>query len=89
MKLLKIIAALAACGDDDAGTTTATESPGDTGRVAVGPPITVEEALTAAADRPAIKWSITSRCPGRKRSNPKWRFSATSRSAVTGGLRWS
>lgn len=52
--LALVVMALAACGDDDAGTTTTTEAPGDTGRVAVGAPISVAEALVAPADRPHL-----------------------------------
>jgi hypothetical protein len=54
VSLALVVLALTACGDDDTGTTTTTEPPGDTGRVAVGPPITVEEALGATADRPHL-----------------------------------
>ncbi|MBI5158187.1 MAG: hypothetical protein HZA58_09300 [Acidimicrobiia bacterium] len=49
-----VVGALAACGDDAADTTTTTEPPGDTGRVAVGPPISVDEALSAGDDRPHL-----------------------------------
>lgn len=51
-----MVVALAACGDDAATTTTTTTTttaPGG-GRVAVGDPISVEDALTASADRPHL-----------------------------------
>ncbi len=44
---------VAACGDDDAATTTTTTQPGG-GRVAVGDPISVAEAIDAPADRPHL-----------------------------------
>lgn len=49
-----VVVALAACSDAAADTTATTEPPGDTGRVAVGPPISVEEALSAGDDRPHL-----------------------------------
>jgi hypothetical protein len=48
-----VLLALAACGDDGADSTMTTVA-ADAGRVAVGPPITVAEALTASADRPDL-----------------------------------
>jgi hypothetical protein len=53
VSLVLVVAALAACGDDAADPTTTTTVPGG-GRVAVGDPISVEEALTAPADRPHL-----------------------------------
>lgn len=54
--LFLVVVALAACGDDaaDPTTTTTTTTAPDGGRVAVGDPITVEEALTASAERPHL-----------------------------------
>ena len=48
--LVAVVLAAAACGDDDSATTTTaaattTAAPGDAGRVAVGPALSVEEAL--------------------------------------------
>ena len=52
--LVVLAVALAAGGGDDAQpTTTTTTLPGD-GRVAVGDPISVEEAITAPSDRPHL-----------------------------------
>ncbi len=45
---------LAACGDDGAEPTTTTTTPPGDGRVAVGDPISVEEAIDAPADRPHL-----------------------------------
>lgn len=46
----------AACGDDDAATTTSTTAatPGAGGRVAVGPPVTVADALVSTLDQPIL-----------------------------------
>lgn len=51
--LAVLAVALAACGDDDANPTTTTTTVSG-GRVAVGDPISVEEAIDAPADRPHL-----------------------------------
>lgn len=53
--LLITTLAAAACGDDDADTTTSTTSgPGAGGRVAVGPPVSVADALASTLDGPIL-----------------------------------
>jgi hypothetical protein len=51
--LVVLALALVACGDDDANPTTTTTTVSG-GRVAVGDPISVEEAIAAPADRPHL-----------------------------------
>jgi hypothetical protein len=52
--LVLVVLVLAACGDDDANPTTTTTTQPDGGRVAVGDPISVAEAIDAPADRPHL-----------------------------------
>jgi hypothetical protein len=53
--LLLTALATAACGDDAATTTTSTTAaPGAGGRVAVGPPVSVADALVSTLDQPIL-----------------------------------